>query len=154
LSRAFLYWFTLYYFYNMDNPTLLIIDDHSLLRDMWAKVLQESGQVSVIKYPGLINEALNIVREQKPSVILLDVYMSPISGFELVPIIKEHSPQTQIIGFSVHSNAAYAKQMLELGASGYVTKNCDIQTVLTAIHTVHKGEHFLTKEIEEIMSAF
>ena len=137
----------------MKIPTLLIIDDHTLLRDMWAKVLQDSGQVSVLKYPGRIAEALNIVREQKPSVILLDVYMSPISGFDLVPVIKDYSPETQVIGFSVHSNAAYAKQMLQLGARGYITKNCEVQTVLTAIREVYEGKQFLTKEIEQLINS-
>ena len=135
------------------NPTLLIIDDHQLLREMWTKVLHDSGKVQVLKYPGRISEALDIIREQKPSVILLDIYMQPVTGFDLVPIIKENSPQTQIIGFSVHANAAYAKQMLQLGASGYITKHSDVQTVLTAIEEVCNGRQYLTPDIQEIVDS-
>lgn len=136
----------------MENPTLLIIDDHQLLRNMWTKVLQESGQVQVIKYQGSLTEAMETVREKKPDIILLDVYMSPLTGFELIPAIKNQSPSSQVIGFSVHSNAAYARQMLELGASGYITKNSDLQVVLTAIHEVQNGRRYVTNEIKEILA--
>jgi DNA-binding NarL/FixJ family response regulator len=73
--------------------------------------------------------------------------MTPLTGFELMPIIKQHSPDSRIIGFSVHANAAYAKQLLELGAHGYVTKSAEVTEVLTAIEEVVKGNIFLNSEI-------
>lgn len=135
----------------MSVPTLLIIDDHQLIRDMWTKVLQDTGQVQVIKYPGRLTEAMEIIRDQQPDVILLDVYMSPITGFDLLPQIKIIYPDTRVIGFSVHANAGYAKQMLQMGAHGYITKNSEIEVILTAIKEVIKGNTYVTKEIQEIM---
>jgi DNA-binding NarL/FixJ family response regulator len=133
----------------MDKPTVLIIDDHQLIRDMWTRVLEDSGKVHVLKIAGRLTQtlALEIIQEKKPAVVLLDVYMTPLTGFELMPIIKEHSPETRIIGFSVHANAAYAKQLLQLGANGYVTKSAEVTEVLTAINEVVNGNIFLNSEI-------
>jgi DNA-binding NarL/FixJ family response regulator len=137
----------------MDKPTVLIIDDHQLIRDMWTRVLEDSGQVQVLKIPGRLTQtlALEIIQEKKPTVVLLDVYMTPLTGFELMPIIKEHSPETRIIGFSVHANAAYAKQLLQLGANGYVTKSAEVTEVLTAINEVVNGNIFLNSEIRSMI---
>lgn len=132
---------------------MLIIDDHQLIRDMWTRVLENSGEVQVLKTPGRLTQqiALEIIQEKKPSVVLLDVYMTPLTGFELLPIIKQHSPGSYVIGFSVHANAAYAKQLLQLGANGYVTKSADVSEVLTAISEVAKGNIFLNNEISSMI---
>ena len=137
----------------MDKPTVLIIDDHQLIRDMWTRVLEDSGQVLVLKISGRLTQtlALEMIHEKKPAVVLLDVYMTPLTGFELMPIIKQASPGSHVIGFSVHANAAYAKQLLQLGASGYVTKNAEVSEVLTAINEVVKGNIFLTDEIRNMI---
>ena len=132
----------------MEKPTVLIIDDHQLIRDMWTRVLEDSGQVQVLKYSGRLTQTLEIIEEMKPTVVLLDVYMKPLTGFELMPIIKQHSPTSHVIGFSVHANAAYAKQLLQLGASGYVTKSAEVSEVLTAISEVVNGNIDLNEEIK------
>ena len=132
----------------MDKPTVLIIDDHQLIREMWTRVLEDSGQVAVLKYNGRLKETLEIIQQVKPTVILLDVHMAPMTGFELMPIIKQHSPTSHVIGFSVHTNAKYAQEMLKLGASGYVTKNAEIGEVLTAINEVANGNIYLNNEIK------
>jgi DNA-binding NarL/FixJ family response regulator len=137
----------------MEKPTVLIIDDHQLIRDMWTRVLEDSGQVQVLKIPGRLTQtlALEIIQDKKPNVVLLDVYMTPLTGFELMPIIKQHSPETRVIGFSVHANAAYAKQLLGLGANGYVTKSAEVTEVLAAIEEVMKGNIFLNSEIRSMI---
>lgn len=137
----------------MEKPTVLIIDDHQLIRDMWTRVLEDSGRVQVLKIQGRLTQtlALEIIKEKKPTIVLLDVYMTPLTGFELMPIIKQHSPDSHVIGFSVHANAAYAKQLLGLGASGYVTKSAEVSEVLTAIEEVMSGKIFLNSEIRSMI---
>lgn len=137
----------------MDKPTVLIIDDHQLIRDMWTRVLEDSGQVQVLKISGRLTQtlALEMIQQSKPTVVLLDVYMTPLTGFELMPIIKQASPGSRVIGFSVHANAAYAKQLLQLGASGYVTKSAEVSEVLTAINEVVKGNVYLNNEIRAMI---
>lgn len=133
----------------MEKPTVLIIDDHQLIRDMWTRVLEDSGQVQVLKYSGRLTQTMSIIEEMKPNIILLDVHMTPLSGFELMPIIRQNSPDSRVIGFSVHTNAKYAQQMLQLGASGYVTKGAEVSEVLDAISEVAKGNIYLNSEIRE-----
>lgn len=137
----------------MEKPSVLIIDDHQLIRDMWTRVLETSGKVTVLKIQGRLTQtlALELIASKKPDIILLDVYMAPLTGFELMPIIKQSSPNSHVIGFSVHANAAYAKQLLELGAYGYVTKSAEINEVLEAIDEVQKGNIFLNNEIKEMI---
>lgn len=141
------------YFCHMEKPSVLIIDDHQLIRDMWTRVLETSGKVTVLKIQGRLTQtlALELINEKKPDIVLLDVYMAPLTGFELMPIIKQYSPNSRVIGFSVHANAAYAKQLLELGASGYVTKSAEVNEVLEAIDEVSKGNIFLNSEIRSMI---
>jgi len=132
----------------MEKPTVLIIDDHQLIRDMWTRVLEDSGEVLVLKYSGRLTQTLEIIQEVKPTVILLDVHMTPLSGFELMPIIKQNSPTSKVLGFSVHTNAKYAQEMLRLGANGYITKNAEVAEVLTAISEASLGNIYLNSEIK------
>lgn len=125
----------------------MIIDDHQLIRDMWTRVLEDSGQVQVLKYSGRLTQTLEMIQQMKPTVILLDVHMTPLSGFELMPIIKQNSPETHVIGFSGHTNASYAQQLMQLGARGYVTKSAEVAEVLMAISEVAAGNTYLNSEI-------
>ena len=136
----------------MEKPTVLIIDDHQLIRDMWTHVLEDSGQVAVLKYSGRFSQTLEMIQEKKPTVILLDVCMTPLSGFELMPIIKQHSPGSHVIGFSNHANPAYAREMIQLGASGYVTKSADVEEVLAALQEVQAGKQYLNREMQRVIA--
>jgi DNA-binding NarL/FixJ family response regulator len=84
--------------------------------------------------------------------VLMDINMAPFSGIEATRRIRGVSPNSRIIGVTMHTQPAYAKKMLQLGASGYVTKNSSKEEMFTAILEVSKGNKFLCEEIKELLS--
>ena len=84
--------------------------------------------------------------------MLLDINMAPMSGFDVLKQIRKFSPGSKIIGVSMHSQPAYAKKMLRLGAKGYVTKNSPRQEMLEAIAEVSNNRIYICQEVKNILS--
>jgi DNA-binding NarL/FixJ family response regulator len=78
--------------------------------------------------------------------------MAPMSGFDVLKQIRKYSPGSKIIGVSMHSQPAYAKKMLRLGAKGYVTKNSPRQEMLEAIAEVSNNHIYICQEVKNILS--
>ena len=82
----------------------------------------------------------------------MDINILPISGFEATERIKKVSPDTKVIGVSMHSQPAYAKKMLQIGARGYVTKNSSKEEMIKAILEVNEGSKYICDEIKNNIS--
>ncbi len=82
----------------------------------------------------------------------MDINILPISGFEATERIKKVSPNTKVIGVSMHSQTAYAKKMLQIGAKGYVTKNSSKEEMIKAILEVNEGSKYICDEIKNNIS--
>jgi len=78
--------------------------------------------------------------------------MTPVSGLEATRQIRKVSPGSKIIGVSMHSQPAYAKKMLQIGAKGYVTKNSSRDEMFKAIMEVHHGNRYICDEVKNIIS--
>ena len=135
----------------MEKISILLVDDHKLIRDSWSFILNNDPRFIVIGETGSGQEAIKIAVKKNPSVILMDVNMSPVSGFDITKDILELSPASRIIGVSMHTMPAYARRMLKLGARGYVTKNSSKDEMITAIEEVNKGKKYICKEVKDIL---
>ena len=138
----------------MKKITLVIVDDHKLLREMWGVIFERDGEIDVIGESGEFNEAIAIIKTKRPDIVLLDINLPPESGMDAIPLIRKLSPGTKIIGVSSHRQPVYAKKMLQLGAKGYVTKNSSSQEILVAIDEVMKGKTYVCLEIKDIISDY
>ena len=98
------------------------------------------------------DRAIELARDKRPDVVLLDINMAPMSGFDVLKMIRKYSPGSKIIGVSMHSQPAYAKKMLRLGAKGYVTKNSPRQEMLEAISEVSNNHVYICQEVKNILS--
>lgn len=136
----------------MDKLTILLVDDHKLIRDSWAFILNSDPRFTVVAETDSGEEAIELAKEKKPQIILMDVNMTPLNGFEATKQIHKISPNSKIIGVSMHSMPAYAKRMLQLGAMGYVTKNSSRQEMIDAIIEVHKGKKYICDEVKNILA--
>ncbi len=136
----------------MGKISILIADDHKLIRETWSHILNEDPRFRVIATCGDAQEAVELAREKKPSVILMDISMTPFSGMEATQQIRRISPDSRIIGVSIHSQPAYAKKMLQIGAMGYVTKNSSKEEMIKAILDVNEGKKYICDEIKNIVS--
>jgi DNA-binding NarL/FixJ family response regulator len=136
----------------MKKISILIVDDHKLIRETWSFILGSDPRFEVIADCGDPEEAIKIAREQLPNIILMDINMSPMSGFDATEQIRRFSPEAKIIGVSMHSQPAYARKMLQVGAHGYVTKNSSREEMVKAILEVEKGNKYICEEIKNIIS--
>jgi two-component system invasion response regulator UvrY len=136
----------------MAKISVLIVDDHTLIRETWSFLLGRNENFDVISEVGDGQTAIEIARDKRPNIVLLDINMSPLNGFDVLKMIRKLSPGSKVIGVSMHSQPAYAKKMLRLGARGYVTKNSPRQEMLDAIAEVNKGNIYICQEVKNILS--
>lgn len=136
----------------MEKITILIADDHKLIRETWSFILNSDPRFNVIAQCSNGEEAIALAQQLRPKVILLDINMTPVSGIEATEQIRKFSPASKIIGVSMHSQPAYVKKLLKLGAHGYVTKNSPQQEMFEAIVEVSKGNRFICSEVKTILS--
>lgn len=136
----------------MSKITILIADDHKLIRETWSFILSKDPRFEVIADCGNAELAVEVAKMQRPDIVLMDINMTPISGFEATEMIRQISPNSKVIGVSLHSQPAYAKKMLQLGAMGYVTKNSSREEMMKAIVEVHSGKKYICEEIKTIIS--
>jgi DNA-binding NarL/FixJ family response regulator len=135
-----------------DMISILIADDHKLIRETWTYILNSDSRFKVIGTCSNSEDAVTFSKQKHPNVVLMDINMIPFSGIEATRQIKEVSPQSFVIGVTMHSQPSYAKKMLQQGARGYVTKNSSREEMFNAIVEVAKGNKYLCEEIKEIIA--
>ncbi|MDX1936487.1 MAG: response regulator transcription factor [Flavihumibacter sp.] len=136
----------------MEKINILIADDHKLIRDTWTFILNSDPRFHVVAECGDSEEAVDVARQKRPHIVLMDINMAPMNGFDATEKIRKVSPSSKIIGVSMHSQPAYAKKMLQIGARGYVTKNSSKEEMYKAIIEVYKGNKYVCEEIKNIIS--
>lgn len=136
----------------MGKITVLIVDDHTLIRETWSFLLGRNENFEVIAEVGDGQKAIDIARDKRPNIVLLDINMTPLNGFDVLKAIRKQSPGSKVIAVSMHSQPAYAKKMLRMGAKGYVTKNSPRQEMLDAINEVTLGNTYICQEVKNILS--
>lgn len=136
----------------MEKISILIADDHKLIRETWTFILNSDPRFEVVADCADSEEAVTKARQLKPKIVLMDINMAPLSGFEATEKIRKVSPLSKIIGVSMHSQPAYAKKMLQVGARGYVTKNSSKEEMFKAIMEVNNDNRYICDEIKNNIS--
>ena len=136
----------------MKKINLLITDDHMLVREAWASILNNDPRFSVVASCGSAEEAIERARILKPDVVMMDINLPGIGGIEATKTIRTVSPDSKVLGISLHNLPSFAKKMICNGASGYITKNSSPTEMFKAIHEVYAGRKFICAEIKTILS--
>ena len=136
----------------MEKITILLVDDHRLIRDSWFHVLNSEPRLEVVGAASNGNEAIEIANKKRPRIVLMDINMAPVNGFDTTKIIRKQSPGSRVIGVSMHAIPVYAKKMLQAGAMGYVTKNSSREELVTAILEVDAGKKYICDEVKNILA--
>jgi DNA-binding NarL/FixJ family response regulator len=136
----------------MEKITILLVDDHRLIRESWLQVLNEEPRFHVVGAVGNADEAIEMAKTKRPRIILMDINMSPVNGFDATKIIRKQSPGSRIIGVSMHSIPVYAKKMFQAGALGYVTKNSSREELIMAILEVDAGKKYVCDDVKNILA--
>jgi DNA-binding NarL/FixJ family response regulator len=136
----------------MNKITILLVDDHKLIRDSWHHILNNDPRFQVIGETNDGNDAVKLAKIRKPQIILMDVNMTPVNGFDATEKIRKTSPESKVIGISMYCMPAYAKRMMQLGAMGYVTKNSSKDEMFEAIVEVNNGKKYVCDEVKDILA--
>jgi two-component system invasion response regulator UvrY len=128
---------------------VMIVDDHDLVRTGLKRILNDINGIGVIAEACNGEQAIEVARSKKPDVVLMDISMPGIGGLEATRRITASFPAIRIIALTVHEEIPFPTCLLEAGASGYLTKGCDVMEVINAINAVYRGQQYLTRDIAE-----
>jgi two-component system response regulator NreC len=131
----------------MNKIRVLIADDHAIVRDGLRQLLNGQQDMEAVGEAGDGREALEKAKSLHPDVVLLDVAMPRLSGLEVISLIRESAPDSQIVVLSMHAKETYVQQALAAGALGYVLKASPSQDILEAIRAARRGEYFLSSRL-------
>ena len=126
----------------------VIADDHEMLRYGVRRLLEDAADFAVVGEAGDAAEALKLVLEHRPDLVLLDISMPGMSSFEAGRLIEEHCTGTRIVYLTMHEDREYVQQALRSGASGYLLKDTPAPVLLRALREVHRGGRSLSPQVE------
>ena len=135
----------------MNTIKVLIADDHTLIRAGIRQLLQNINGIEVVTEASNGREALQLIQEHSPDVVLLDIAMSELNGLEVTERINKDFPATFVIILSMYANEEYVLQALKAGALGYLLKDSAPNELEIAINAVMRGETYLSPSISRTL---
>lgn len=136
----------------MEKITILIADDHTLVRETWSFILNTDERFSVVAECGSGEEAVELAKQLRPNIVIMDINLPGMNGIEATQLIRKFSPASRILGVSLHTQPTYARKMIQKGAMGYVTKNSSREEMFKAIIEIQAGRRYICEEIKNILS--
>ena len=126
---------------------VLLVDDHDLVRAGIKKILDDVSGIKVIGEAATGEEAVKIARKSHPNVVLMDVKMPGIGGFEATRKLVRIDPDIKVLVLTICDNDLYPARLLQAGAAGYITKGASMDEMVRAIRTIHAGQRYISAEI-------
>ena len=118
----------------MAKIEILIVEDHSLLRETWTMIINQDVRFNVIGTCGTGEQAIQFINHTIPQIIMMDLNLPGINGYDATrEILKMHS-EIKILAISLHNSPQYAKEMIQLGAKGYISKNASTEELFKAVY--------------------
>ena len=137
------------------KTTVLIADDHQLLREALRPVIESSGEFEVIAEAADGREAVELATELKPDLVLMDIWLPKLSGIEATRHVKHALPETRVLIMSQHDTSNYIEAALREGASGYMVKTTSANEMLAALRAASEGKCYLSPDIAlRVVDAF
>jgi DNA-binding NarL/FixJ family response regulator len=132
-------------------PSILLVEDHTLVRSGIRSLLDGSAAVKVVGEASSGRRALELCAQLKPDLVLTDVEMRELNGIETMRRIRKEYPKTKVIMLSMYADPQYVFESLRAGASGYVLKDAAFTELLTAIRTVMSGSRYLSPVLSNLV---
>jgi len=130
---------------------IVLADDHSVLRAGLRILLDAQSGMEVSGEASTGAEAVALVAELNPDVVILDITMPGMNGLGALGQIRQNSPSTRVLILTMHNEVAYVRQFLQAGARGYVVKSVADTELVEAIRTVCRGELFIDPSLERAL---
>jgi len=130
---------------------IILADDHAVLRHGLSKSFQNEQDFEVIAQAKDGRTTVELARELKPDVIIMDIGMPDLNGIEATRQIVSESPNVKIVALSMHSGKNFIIEMFKAGASGYLLKDCEFDELADAVRIVHSGKTYVSPSISELV---
>lgn len=137
---------------NAVATTILIVDDHPMVRDGLRARLSRVPSLAVVGEADNVAEAFELTARLQPDIVLSDIAIKGGgTGIELTRRLAEHHPRISVLIFSMHDSAEYVQQAMAAGARGYIVKDAPSQQILAAIESVAAGGTYLSPSVAELL---
>ncbi|MGJ5817763.1 response regulator [Paludibaculum fermentans] len=133
--------------------TLLLVDDHKIMRDGLRAILKNSGEFEVVAEAETGSDAIALARSLKPQLILMDINLPGISGIEATSEIMRHTPESKIVILSMHDDESSVMRSIRGGARAFVLKKASDRDLLDALRTVARGGSYLSPQVSDTFLA-
>ncbi len=132
-----------------ETVTVLLVDDHAVVREGYRRLLEKSRRIRVVGEAADAQSAYTAFVEHRPQVTVMDIAMPGASGIDALRRIRARDPQAQVLMFSMYEDPVFAARCLQTGARGYVTKAAAPDVLVEAVLTVARGEPYLVGSVAQ-----
>jgi len=135
----------------MAKIRVLVTDDHAIVRDGICALLALTGDIEAVGVAANGREALEMVRELAPDVVLMDIAMPIMGGVEATRRIRKEFPKAKVLALTQYDDKAYVFPVIEAGASGFISKTAASTELATGIRSVYRGDSFLSPSVARFL---
>jgi DNA-binding NarL/FixJ family response regulator len=132
---------------NRRSRHVVIVDDHPLIRRGLERLINSGERFHVAGEAGTAAESLEVLRDVRPAVVILDITLPDKDGIELTKEIVAKFPQTNVLIFSMHDDSDHATRAFHAGATGYMVKSDAVEKIETALEEVRHGRRYLSDSV-------
>jgi len=134
----------------INSPIRVVLaDDHEMVREALARILEESGRITIVAQASDGAQTLDAVRTLQPEVLVLDYSMPTQDAPQLIERLLRQAPDLRILVLTVHENIHYAVRVLESGAHGYIIKSAAVDELVAGIDTVRQGQIYISPRVSQ-----
>ena len=133
----------------MDQISVFIVDDHQVVLDGLSSMLEQTVEINLVGQAMDGLDALDFLKKNKVDVAIIDINLPGMDGIELCKNIINNHKGIRVLALTTYNEISFITNILECGASGYLLKNTTDEELIAAIKTVHSGEQYLSKEVQE-----
>lgn len=137
----------------MSGETIRIVlaDDHKIVREAWKTLLENNPRFTVVADCENGEMAILYARELLPDILLVDLNMTPVNGFDVTRHVSDYHPSVKVIGLTLNNQPKYAIRLLKLGARGFLTKTSPLEEIILGILEVYEGNIYICDEVKKLL---
>ncbi|MEJ6516742.1 MAG: UvrY/SirA/GacA family response regulator transcription factor [Pseudomonadales bacterium] len=128
---------------------IIVVDDHQLVRVGTSRLLDDVDGFQVVGQAASGEAAIDLVRDLKPDIVLMDLQMPGIGGLEATRRCLRVDPELKIVILTIHEQEPYPSNLMKIGAAGYLTKRADVDEMVRAIRKVVLGQRYIASDIAQ-----
>lgn len=132
--------------------TVFLVDDHSVVREGYRRLLERSAGIRVTGEAGNAAEAYSEFQRLNPDVVVMDISLPGVSGIEAMRHMLAREPRARVLMFSMHEEPIFASRAFQAGALGYVTKASAPEVLVEAVRSVAQGKRYISHDMAQVLA--